>query len=131
MNKTQKLYTVSLAMEKHLTGNLDELQSSFKLLEEVRKELLMEETLPLKEGEFWVQIGRESTSFYSATISAASLKDVKNLMSKDGFDCPLDTKWDSDGSTCFDKFRYALIMAPDGTKFHWNNDDGWSTEHTE
>ena len=52
MNKTQKLYTVSLAMEKHLTGNLDELQSSFKLLEEVRKELLMEETLPFKEGEF-------------------------------------------------------------------------------
>ena len=55
MNKTQKLYTVSLAMEKHLTGNSDELKSSFKLLEEVRKELLIEETLPLKESEFWVK----------------------------------------------------------------------------
>ena len=131
MNIIQKLYTVSLAVEKHLTGNLDEMQSSFNLLEDVRKELLIEETLPLKDGEFWVQIGRDSTAFYSATISADSLKDVKNLMSKDGFDCPLDTKWDSDGSACFDKFRYALIMAPDGTRVHWNDDDGWSNEHTD
>ena len=128
MNRIQKLNIVSLTVEKYLTGNSDELESSFKLLEEVRKDLLTEETLPLKEGEFWVQIGRDSTAYYSATISADSLKHAKSLMSKDGFDCPLDTKWDSDGSACFEQFRYALIMAPDGTRTHWNDDDGWSTD---
>ena len=62
MNRIQKLNIVSLTVEKYLTGNSDELESSFKLLEEVRKDLLIEETLPLKEGEFWVQIGRDFTA---------------------------------------------------------------------
>lgn len=85
----------------------------------------------LKEGEFSIQIGRDATVYYSATVKSDSLEDMQSRLSRHGFTCPDDTVWKEDGNDTFDNIEVAYITSPDGTITEYTEQSGWTAHDKE